>query len=1042
MSTFTNAANFGTLENYISDVAVTLTVGIGYYLFKGLRSLKDKNKNKNENKYENDEGDFSDPKSSLRNLKGKLEGALERWNYAKSIDEYNELIKNNYEKDGIEDPFKIINLINKNGITPNIDTYNALLLNCFKKNDNESAELLKEEILDNCGPVFPNNFTLNVLIKGLNLKYKNLRKNLFINNNNNNNTNLNINKEELFLNFDRELILLLKTLEDKNIYMDLVGQNTILDSLVDQGRLNEAWAQYTSMKKKFKPDMFTFSTILKGIKRTPELSCDWLDKAFLILNEAKMTDEIDETFLNTLLDSCVKFNRIDKAENLFENFENFGKKKTLTEHSYSIMIKGFTKFYKMEKAEEIFMEIKKISKENNKKISIITYGAMLNCYTRCKNIQKAENLFKEIEQEQEKENLEINSYIYSTLINGYRMNRKYEKAIELFDKILLNYRKNKENKNKNKNNNSINNSLNENPKENENPEKNMNIVLFNSILDCCVEANKLEKMEEIFRFLEDEQKKENFSLNIKIDLITYSIMIKGYAKGNKIEKVSEIYEKISHNKGFILDEMLYNTILDCYAKQNDENSAMKIYEIMKKNQIKISVVTFGVLIKLYLNLNQPEKAFKLFEENMMISDTEKEKQKQNENDNDNQKNNAKENLNEKDLINLNTNNNTNYIKPSVIIFQMLIKNLIKNQKKIEEAINLFKKMENIGTPSDSNIYDLIIKGCLEYGKFKEAGEFILEALKKNIKIENFLITSFVENFDNDINFTYYTPREKSKFTPKLIEALNTKSKNENSELNVLKILKKIHLNLKAEKQKIKGNSIYGEINMPNSSIYNNNNSNDNSINNKESEKKNSVGVYNFSSNTGIADLKGYNKNFTTISNINKNNISNISNSNNEINNNININNNNRSNLRLNEIDTVKDFISIENNNNNNKINNSQSNKHLFKENSQVYIPMKFRNSNVDNNNNNNNKDNNKDLISLNSKSTINNKIKSNKNIVNNNTNNNKINQNPKKENKNKNKILNYNNNNNNINYNNNNNIDIDIDNKKVSKIKSYKSIYD
>ena len=49
MSTFTNSSNFGTLENYISDVAVTLTVGIGYYLFKGLRSLKDKNKNKNKN---------------------------------------------------------------------------------------------------------------------------------------------------------------------------------------------------------------------------------------------------------------------------------------------------------------------------------------------------------------------------------------------------------------------------------------------------------------------------------------------------------------------------------------------------------------------------------------------------------------------------------------------------------------------------------------------------------------------------------------------------------------------------------------------------------------------------------------------------------------------------------------------------------------------------------------------------------------------------------------------------------------------------------
>ena len=82
MSSLSNAGLC--LENYISDVAVTVTVGLGYYLFKGLKRTNE---------------DFSDPKSGLRNLKGKLEGALERWQYAKSIEEYNELIKNSYKKE-------------------------------------------------------------------------------------------------------------------------------------------------------------------------------------------------------------------------------------------------------------------------------------------------------------------------------------------------------------------------------------------------------------------------------------------------------------------------------------------------------------------------------------------------------------------------------------------------------------------------------------------------------------------------------------------------------------------------------------------------------------------------------------------------------------------------------------------------------------------------------------------------------------------------------------------------------------------------------
>ena len=297
MSSVSNEA-FGCLENYITDVAVTVMVGLGYYLIKGIKRKTD---------------DFSDPETGLKNLKGKLEGALQRWQYAKSIEEYNELIKSDYNKDGIEDPFSIINLMNKNGILPTIDTYNALLLNTYSKNNEKYAEVLKEEILDPCGPVTPNNFTLNVLIKGLNLKYNNIIKNK-------KSPTSELNKQEIYVNFDHELMSLLKTLEDRNIYMDLIGQNTILDSLVDQGRLNEAWSQYTCMKKRFKPDMYTYSTIIRGIKKTPELSCDWLDKAFSILNEVTLKNEIDETFFNSLLDSCVRFKRIDRAEELYNQY--------------------------------------------------------------------------------------------------------------------------------------------------------------------------------------------------------------------------------------------------------------------------------------------------------------------------------------------------------------------------------------------------------------------------------------------------------------------------------------------------------------------------------------------------------------------------------------------------------------------------------------------------------------------------------------------------------------------------------------------------
>jgi pentatricopeptide repeat protein len=453
------------------------------------------------------------------------------------------------------------------------------------------------------------------------------------------------------------------------------------------------------------------------------------------------------------------------------------------------------------------------------------------------------------------------------------MNRKYEKAIEIFEKIISNYKLNKEkvnelnkslNNKENINDNSFNSFddfssdkendcetelsiLNSNTQNNDINNNFMNINLFNSILDCCVEANNVKKMEEIFSILEndfleqkDEKNEKNTSTSIKLDIITYSILIKGYAKGNKADKVKEIYEKISDNKEFKLDEMLYNTILDCFARENDEVSVMRIFEEMKNKSIKFSVATFGVLIKMYLNLDQAEKAFKLYEEYMV-----------NENSNSNE------------------NNNNIFIKPSIVIYQMLIKNLIKTQNKIQEGIEMFKKMQKNSILPDSNIYELIIRGCLDNEKIKEAGDLILEALNQKIKVENFLIANFVEKFE--LNFkenskknsienlessssTSFTDSEKTIFIHKLIDALNTKS--QNVELNSLNVLRKIQQELNGNKT----SSINSKENSsnytftPDSSIYSLPNFK-NSIYNSNNEKKSSTGPYIFSEGQGISHLK-------------------------------------------------------------------------------------------------------------------------------------------------------------------------------------------
>lgn len=613
MSTLSNAG-FGVIENYVADVAVTMMFGLGYYLFKGLKKRDDS---------------FCDPTTNFKNMKGKLEGALQRWQYAKTIEEYNDLINTNYE--GIEDPFTIINLMNKGGVMPNIDTYNALLYNCLLTQNNEAAQTLKDEMMDPTGPVTPNIYTLNVLIKGLHLKFK---------------EKLRDSKVPVFHEFDRELIQVITTLEERNVYCDLIVQNTILDILVDQNRLEQAWSQFDNMRRIFKPDLYTYLTLLKAIKSAPEVSEEWLAKAFLILNEAKNHCDVDEQFVNNLLEACIKFNRIDKAEQVFCEM-SMRKKKVTSEASSCIMIRAYSKIYNFNKASKIFEEIEDKS--------ATSYDAMMSAAIRCKNFEYAERLLTKLQ------DTDKCLSIYANLINGFRLNKNYEKGIKIYDQIK--------------------------------DKTTLTCNIYQAVLLCCVESNKVEKMDEIF---------ESFQNSGDFDASLYTIVLKGFAKNNNVEKVSELYSILKNRTQLKLDEILYNCIIDCYARQNDEANLLKVYNDMKENLEKITVVTYGILIKLYCSLGNCSKAFEIFEDCIRAG-----------------------------------------VKPSVVIYHMLIKLQIKSRF-VDRAVTLFNNMVVNGIKPDGPSYELIIKSCLDSEKVAEASELVLNAIKDSIKIDKYLYDELIE----------------------------------------------------------------------------------------------------------------------------------------------------------------------------------------------------------------------------------------------------------------------------------------------------------
>ena len=471
------------LQNYVADIAVTALFGLGYYLFnsKKQRKLEDK---------ESSKVDSIDIKLSK----------------CSTLEEYSALIA--LEGNLLKNPYILLNSMYKKGISPTIDTYNYLLYNCLKYDQVEEFFQLKDEVFDPTGPVIPNSYTLCSLIKGTSEKYLKISNSLEGNS---------IEEERLLVHskFDNELKDYILDLSNRSVPITIQVHNTIIDTLIEHKRINEAFLNYENMKTGFKPNLYTYSLLLKGIKNIfskQNITGDnenkeevkfWVDKGFELINAAEADVEVtlDENLYNRMLDICVNLNLISEAEELFEKIkrkfevENSDK---VNEFAYSIMIKGYMKLKSIEKCYSIFDDLKlklKYYKKRTAYPNSVSYSCMLNACVKLSKIDLAEYLLEEMTNF----GIEKNLYIYTTMINGYKDVKNHQKAFELYDCIV------KDNKFE------------------------LNTIFFNSILDCCVETKKIDKMNEILNYMKSDEHMES-----EPEIITYSILIKGYAKASNL----------------------------------------------------------------------------------------------------------------------------------------------------------------------------------------------------------------------------------------------------------------------------------------------------------------------------------------------------------------------------------------------------------------------------------------------------------------------------------------------------------------------------
>jgi pentatricopeptide repeat protein len=616
---------------------------------------------------------YGDQPKDDKNLKNQIETGLIDWQSFKTIEEINQKIKS-IEYDIKLNPFEIIDNVTKNQLTPDINTYNNLLNSCYISGKFETADKLVEEMLD-FAHIQPDLSTFNILLKGISCKID---------------CTTDASEKAKLLGLMDSIFKDIK--KNSSLKVNLITINTSIDILIKAGEIKRAWALFDNMKEEFDldPDKFSYSTIIKALKY--DLDSSKLDRAFGILEYLKgksSTAANDEIIFNCLIDVCLKLNLIEKAEKVFREMKELGV--APSKITYAIMIKGYGQVYDLQKAFELFEEMKANGCAPNE----IIYGCLLNACVRCSNIQKVTEVYKEMKDNK----IEMNIILYTTLIKAYSKVKNLALADDVYNQMLAD-------------------------------EKVVpNIVIHNAMLDCCVECNDIQKMDEIYQQIKDKASEEDENSPTP-DLITYSTVIKGFARAKNIDKVLDIYQFLNSDSRFLLDEVIYNSILDGCAKTRNLDKALIVYADMEKNQIKKSNVTYSILVKLYANNGKEEKALQILDE--MIASG---------------------------------------IKPGIIVYTCLIQTCLKS-KKFERAINLFECLKKDGLRPDHVLFNTVVNGCLFNKKWDLACIYTLESFNYNVKMALDIYKTLLEKLT--MNYVTIPQAQKCDFASKILNALKQK----------------------------------------------------------------------------------------------------------------------------------------------------------------------------------------------------------------------------------------------------------------------------
>jgi pentatricopeptide repeat protein len=302
----------------------------------------------------------------------------------------------------------------------------------------------------------------------------------------------------------------------------------------------------------------------------------------VILKEMKKNGITQETILlNCLMEMCFRINQPSLGYKLFEDLCKNKYDCQADVITFNILIKQTLLL--IQKKQKTIDDIKSICatmRLKNVEPNSITFNTCIDAAIECKDFDYAWECYSIMTNDF---HLTPDNYTFSTLLKGskngfFPKNCKrsnefsYEKALLIFENAKLTLG------------------------------KNLDEVIYNSIIDTCISHRKIEKADSLFE--------EMKTFGIQPSTITYAIILKGCNSEKDIQKALNLYKEIVNN--LEMNDVIYGCFLNFFVKAKRIDLLERFYSKMLEEKIQPNIVIYTTMIRGYFNSKQYNKVFELY----------------------------------------------------------------------------------------------------------------------------------------------------------------------------------------------------------------------------------------------------------------------------------------------------------------------------------------------------------------------------------------------------------------------------------------------